>query len=257
MSVKIKVMTFNLRVRVKSDGVNFFDNRLSRVIETIEDESPDLIGFQECNAEMKRMVTDALPKYIILGCGRERDYGGEAMAIAVKKHVFEIISMENRWLSSEPTRPGTTFGGDQSGCPRLFCALELKHGEGDAPFIFLNTHLDHKGPLARLLGAYEVMQYLSDRARPFVVTGDMNALPDAPEIGVFTASRPSGAEVYDLTAGLGGTFHGFGRRSEPSKIDYIFSDLPADASESYKIADDAPGGVYISDHNPVVAFVEV
>ena len=42
-----------------------------------------------------------------------------------------------------------------------------------------------------------------------------------------------------------------------SKIDYIFTDLTADKTESYRVEDAPVDGVYISDHFPVVAFVEV
>ena len=42
MSEKIKVITFNLRVAVKVDGVNYFDNRLPRIIEFLKAEQPDV-----------------------------------------------------------------------------------------------------------------------------------------------------------------------------------------------------------------------
>ena len=50
MSEKIKVITFNLRIAVKVDGVNYFDNRLPRIIEFLKAEKPDVVGFQEVNA---------------------------------------------------------------------------------------------------------------------------------------------------------------------------------------------------------------
>ena len=94
----------------------------------------------------------------------------------------------------------------------------------------------------------------------FVITGDMNALPGTKEIQAFTAPCPvAGAPVQDLTENLTGTFHKFGAYAEAqmSKIDYIFTDLSADKTESYRVEDTPVDGVYISDHFPVVAFVEV
>ena len=41
--MKLKIMTFNLRVRVESDGVNCFDNRREKIFSVIDSEKPDLI----------------------------------------------------------------------------------------------------------------------------------------------------------------------------------------------------------------------
>ena len=41
------------------------------------------------------------------------------------------------------------------------------------------------------------------------------------------------------------------------KIDYVFTNLPTNSDESYAVDDPHEDGIYISDHNPVVAFVEV
>ena len=41
------------------------------------------------------------------------------------------------------------------------------------------------------------------------------------------------------------------------KIDYIFTNLPADADRAYSVEDRHKDGIYISDHYPIVAFVEI
>lgn len=255
MSVKLKIFTFNLRVESNADGINHFTNRRGRILDTIREYSPDIIGFQEANDNMRRWLIDSLDAYTVVGCGRGADWRGESTVVAFKKHDFEMIALENRWLSTTPDAPGSTFGGDQSGCPRILTAVCLKHREADEPFIFLNTHLDHKGRTARLLGAVEVVQYLADHGEHFIITGDMNAHPDAPEIAAFTASVPCGAPVIDATEQLGGTFHGFGKRNPPVKIDYIFTDMTCDPAESFIVPNEPIDGIYITDHSPVCAFV--
>jgi endonuclease/exonuclease/phosphatase family metal-dependent hydrolase len=87
----------------------------------------------------------------------------------------------------------------------------------------------------------------------------MNAVPGTPEIDAFTAYEINGKPVIDATAPLGGTFHGFGKYTaeRAPKIDYIFTDLPCDTSKSYIVTDTPADGLYISDHNPVCAFVEL
>lgn len=257
---ELKVFTFNLRVEAQVDGINHFQNRRGRILETITSYSPDLIGFQEVNDNMRAWLGDALAPlgYTVVGCGRMADMRGESTVAAFKRNAFELVSLENKWLSMTPEVPGSTYGGDQSGCPRIFTAAVLKPVSG-APFLFLNTHLDHKGAVARLLGAVEVMQYVSEKKLPCVITGDMNARPGTPEIAAFTAQKPNGVPMQDATALLGGTFHGFGHYppEKMSKIDYIFTDLPCDPEKSFIIPDEPVDGVYISDHRPVCAFVEV
>ena len=64
MSVKLKVCTFNLRVEAASDGINTFSNRRGRVLDTIREYSPDIIGFQEASDNMRAWLIDSLSDYI-------------------------------------------------------------------------------------------------------------------------------------------------------------------------------------------------
>jgi len=254
-AMKIKVFTMNLRTEVKGDGINYFPNRQERILDTIKTHRPDLIGFQEVTDNMREWLNTALCGYTLLGCGRGPDYHGESTPIAYRKGGFEPLWLENFWLSLTPNVPGSSYGIDQSGCPRITTAALLKPISGGEPFIFCNTHLDHKGKTARLLGSVQLLQYLTQKPHGFILTGDFNATPEAPEIEIFTSVKER--RIIDATAGLPGTFHGFGRLTEPKKIDYIFTDLPCDVSESFVVPDTPVEGVYISDHNPVCAFVEV
>ena len=62
--------------------------------------------------------------------------------------------------------------------------------------------------------------------------------------------------TVDCTAGLGGTFHNFGRLlpDRAVKIDYIFTD--ACCTQSYVVEDIPVEGQYYSDHNAVCAMIE-
>lgn len=261
MSVTLKVMTFNLRTAVEVDGINLFWNRTGRVRETLAAERPDLIGFQEAKTEMRAWLTTELATlgYTVVGCGREKNLHGEGTVIAFRHELFELRSLETFWLSATPSVPGSRFGGDQSSCPRVATAGVLRHRDAKAPFVFLNTHLDHKGHTARLLGATQILQYLSQTGLHFILTGDMNALPGTPEILAFTDTPICGAPVVEATENITGTFHGFGRYPADGmkKIDYIFTDMETNTKAAYLVPDEPKDGVYISDHRPVVAFVQL
>ena len=254
MSEKIKVISFNLRVAVKNDGVNYFDNRLPRIIEFLNAEKPDVVGFQEVNQHMKDLLNASLNDYVLVGSGREKDYSGESALIGYRKDKFELLGFENFWLSATPTVPGSRYGFDQSGCPRITSAALLKMRGAGAPFWFINTHLDHEGKIARLLGSIQMMQFVSAKREPCIITGDFNALPDSPEIKIMTET--AAYPLTDATETIESTFHAYSEKLL-GKIDYIFTSLKCDTSESILYDDEPLEGVYLSDHRPVAAFVEI
>ena len=254
MSQTLKIMSFNLRVDNTGDGINSFTNRFHRVVEVLEQEKPDLVGFQEVTQGMRDRLRDQLPGYTVQGCGREKNYHGESMLIAYRTDAVELISLENIWLSPTPHVAGSTFGGDQSGCPRMFTSALVKHNDVPLPFYFINTHLDHVGKDARYLGATQLVQYISSHREYFILTGDFNATPDAREIGLITKALEARGAV-DCTAELGPTFHNFGRlpMEKRVKIDYIFTDGKCESA--YVVEDIPVEGQFYSDHNAVCAFV--
>lgn len=250
-------MTFNLRIANAADGINSFDNRKERIKETIMYERPDVIGFQEASDSMIDWVKVAIrSKYTVIGTGRNADRTGEGARIAFKKKKFELVSLETMWLSETPNIPGSRYSVDQSSCPRVFTAIELMDKKTHKIFRVVNTHLDHGGELARICGATQIVQYVSVKNKvtpcPNVLMGDLNARPGSDAIKILKSHIP------DITEEVGQTFHGFGKRgNDPDiHIDYIFSDAKK-AAPSYAVPDESVGGVFISDHYPICAFIEI
>ena len=252
----MKFMSFNLRYDNEGDGINAFSNRISRVIETIKKEDPDVIGFQEVLGSMRKTIRENLKGYTTVGCGRDSDYHGEAMFIAFKTDAFELIEVNSVWLSETPSVPGSKYGYDHSGCPRMYTSILLKHDSMDKPFRFINTHLDHEGAKARVLEAEQLCRDLDAYKEKFVLTGDFNATPETPEIKLIT-DKLSHKGCVDCSADLGPTFHDFGRRTPDKqiKIDYIFTD--GICKNAYRVEDIPVNGQYYSDHNAVVAEIEL
>ena len=256
----IKVMTFNLRLDTPYDGENRFINRTGQVLDAIKRADADIIGFQECKDGMRDFLVNSLPGYTVVGCFRSSVLTDEATPVAFRNSLFELVELKNKWLSATPDIPGSTFGGDQSGCPRIYTAATLYHRPSGKMLRAVNTHLDHAGKQARLFGAMQIVQELSLVDLPFVLTGDLNASPRDPEIRLITDSDPTrafGRKTVDCTCGLPGTFHDFGRipPENRGKIDYIFTDLqPLSASA---VDDPAPSGKYYSDHLALCAEIRV
>lgn len=249
--MKIKVMTFNLRVTAEVDGINCFPYRKDRILSCIEAENPDIIGFQEAGDDARTFLRKELsPRYTVLGCGRAKDYRGESCIVAFRTDLFEPIGLVTKFLSDTPDVPGSRYtDSDQSSCPRLFVHVELS-AKDSAPFHFINTHLDHKGRGARARGMDQILSYARWLDGTVILTGDMNALPDEECIVNAVAGG-----LRDTTAGISHTFHGFGRILEGCKIDYVFTN--GEAEPAKRVEDEPVNGVYISDHHPVVTVVEI
>lgn len=251
----IKVMSFNLRYDTEADGINSFTNRFSNVLGVIRSESPDIIGFQEVTDSMRARLYNSLDGYLFAGCGRDANYHGEAMLIAYRSDI-ELIECKNIWLSETPSVAGSRYYGDHSGCPRMYTQLLLKHDDIEKPFTFINTHLDHQGANGRMLESVQLCKAISELDTHFVLTGDFNATPSDPEIRHITESLTD-KNAIDCTADIEPTFHNFGRlpKEECVKIDYIFTS--GKCEKSYKVEDEAKDGVYYSDHNAVVAYINL
>ena len=254
--MEVKVMTFNLRMPVVRDGINYFFNRAPYILDRVQKEKPDIIGFQEAKEPIYDWLKATFTDYLFVGLGRQTDFSDEANPIAFRKDRFELFGYDQIWLSPTPYIPGSRYE-EQSLCPRILVATKLKEKGTSRVIRFYNTHLDHVGAGARLLGARQILSYiekdLASFETPFVLTGDMNATPDEISIRALL-EHPMGLE--DTTALLKRTFHSYsGKTDEGDKIDYIFTKGFTVTREAVCWTESF-NGVYYSDHYPVEVILE-
>lgn len=249
--MNIKVMTFNLRLRTPNDGINIFDNRRPRIIEAIKEQSPDIIGFQEANDVMRDFLRNALSEeYYIVGCGRNSNYHGEATPIAYKKNMFELVGLDTFWLSDTPCVSGSKYENVGQCCTRLAVSAVLSP-IGCDNITFVNTHLDVSSEQARIWGMESIKERLSERNGKFILTGDMNDRPNSKCISIAMDIKG----VTDATANIPHSYHEYGKIKEDFKIDYIFTN--ANVLRSHAVLDEPVDGIYISDHYPLCAEIEI
>ncbi len=250
-----KIVSFNLRYDTPNDGAQQFCHRLPFILDTIRAEAPDIIGFQECLQHMREALRDNLNDYYIVGGGRDADRFGESSVIAFRKNRFNLNECDTFWLSPTIYTPGSRYPEDQSPCPRVCTMVSLTDTGDGKSFLVYNLHTDHEGVKARIHSSELVLKRLKEDGErlglPFLFTGDFNATPDAEEIQKLTKEG-----LRDLAAELGGTFHDYGRREESLKIDYIFASAGISA-ESVCLWDQTRDGLYLSDHYPVAALVNI
>ena len=248
---RMQIVTFNLRTDTPKDGVNSFSHRKGLILDAIEAERPDIIGFQECREHMQAFLQAHLRGYGLFGRQRGRERS-ESNPIAFREDRFELIGLETRWLSPTPFEPGSRYE-IQSRCPRVFTHMQLRPLEGGSPIHVINTHLDHVSEEARVLGARQLIEYMHDalavRPWPLLLTGDFNAFPDEACIRELLADEKLG--LTDQTDGIEISYHGYGTEQKP-RIDYIFS-RGFDRVGPTRLWTQVSEGVYLSDHYPVEA----
>ena len=161
----------------------------------------DIFGMQET---FKHQIDYVLPDgYAYIGCGRDDGaQKGEYSPIAYDKSKFNCLESGVFWLSQTPSRP--SFGWDAA-CRRLCTWGRFRHLKSGKIFYFFNTHLDHKGKLARAEGVKLILKRVGEIAKggSFIITGDFNARPSDAEIApMFDPKNAVEASAAELKSSL-------------------------------------------------------
>ena len=229
----LSVMTFNMRYDNPEDGADNWRFRRGRVAEVIASHGVDVFGTQELLANQLGDLKRLLPGYAAVGVGREDGAeAGEFSAVFYRRDRFTPLESGTFWLSETPDVAGSK--GWDGACERVATWVVLHDREGGREFLFVNTHLDHVGQVARDEGGSSVVAHVQKDG----------VLHDVKQV----AARKSGTEW---------SFSDFGQIPEAERplLDYIFvSD--GIAADLYEVLPDTLGGGYVSDHAPVMAIVK-
>jgi len=241
------MLSFNLRVNVTQDGIHAWTNRKSHVLDFIQSNDFDIIGFQEVTPNMYQELYKALNLYDGFGVGR--DVNQEAIPIFIKKNQFTILESKTLWLSNTPTVESKIDG---SYFPRIVTYVVVED-QNHTRISFFNTHLDYASDnvckkQATILS--KVMDRITAKYQSFVVLcGDFNQYPQSKTIQYLTNRYQS---VFDRKTNIGLTFHGFTNETNGLPIDYFFYSKPL-RLEAFKIINHLRHDIYLSDHYPISA----
>ncbi|HET7560158.1 MAG TPA: endonuclease/exonuclease/phosphatase family protein, partial [Limnochordia bacterium] len=180
----MRVLSFNLRNANAKDGPNAWDERTEAVADVWRAIDADLAGIQEGYLRQVRFLEERFPGYLRLGVGRDGGENGEHSAIFVRRDRFRVLAHGDFWLSDTPEVPASKHWGNN--CVRMATWAHLRDHEG-GELLYLNTHLDHEAPQARVKGAELICSFLAERSgdRPVVVTGDFNERPEGETVRTF------------------------------------------------------------------------
>lgn len=263
LAQSVSVMSYNIRLDTKADGINQWKNRTDKVIGLLKKYNPDLLGVQEALHNQMMDLQNGLPDYEFIGVGRDDGKEkGEYSAIFYKKNKFEVLNQNTFWLSETPEIPGSKSW--DAAITRVVTYSVLKEKSTGKSFIYANTHFDHIGNEARKNSINVIKAYLkgfiagstfnkSEKEIAILVSGDFNSEPtDEPYLNMINGKELVLADARPATD-LTGTFCGFEvDKMECRTIDYIFHSAQWKASD-YKVIQDHDGDYYPSDHLPVMA----
>jgi endonuclease/exonuclease/phosphatase family metal-dependent hydrolase len=224
--LRLKVMSYNMG----GHGARWSRRHLDGVARAIVEAEPDVVGLQEVHRETKHSRLEDQAEAL-----------GRLTGLAV--HFGKSFSpaqgeFGNAVLTRGEVRDARIHPLPGPGEPRtlLHTRIALSGSEID----FYVTHLAAWGRWGRSARSVQI-QGLVERLRqadgPFVLVGDLNAPPEAPEIGTLMA-----AELFRMCGDDVACTHRYMRQ----RIDYVFAD-PGWTTASYKVLRTGP-----SDHWPVL-----
>lgn len=250
----LKVVSFNIRLLPGEDGYNSWEFRKDASTAMVNAVKPDVMGMQEAFREQLDFLRAGCKDYEIIGVGREDGKDeGEHMAIAYNKEKVILHRWGTYWLSETPDVP--SYGWDAA-CRRTATWALFEMKESGRKFYMVNTHLDHKGKVARKEGIAMVFRRIKEmnvEDYPMILTGDFNVLPDNPclsEINTIMHNTRFHADYADTK----GSFNGFGKREKNLRpIDYIYYRGMSECLTFRVLSEPYAGKAYISDHYPICA----
>lgn len=254
----LTVMTYNVRFGTAQDGPNAWELRKDFLVRTVARHAPAILGTQECLDFQADYIVEHLPGYEVISLGREADGGGEMTAVFYNKSLLLPLESGHFWLSETPDVPGSKSW--DSSLPRIATWVKFFDRTGARCFYYFNTHLDHRGEVARVESARLLLGRILrvESTVPAILTGDFNAAGGSAE--PWTVLTSGGlTDLWDHAiekTGLPNTWNGFEipNPAQARRIDWILA-TPGVVAQTCEIDAVQEQGRYPSDHMPVIAII--
>ena len=251
---EIKVMSYNIRLSSgteKADSIYHWEHRKQASLNLMHEENPTVFGLQEACPDQMDYMVENLPEYGYIGVGRDDGKRkGEFMSIFYKKEEVEFIDGGTFWLSETPDQVSK---GWDAACFRTCTWALLKKKDTGKKFVYMNTHLDHMGKVAR----EESIKLIVERAEkltggnlPVFITADFNS-PTSNAIFKPMQEAMLDARVEAPVTDDRGTLNCWGTTPPGVVIDHVFY-RGAEAQKFEVLRDKDYGAPYVSDHYPVM-----
>ena len=230
MAQELNVASFNIKCGTSHGmgnvkGFDGWDDRKGFIFDLINFAAFDVFGAQEVRYGQLNDLVKALPDYAYIGVGRDDGKTkGEFCPVFYRRERFKLLDSGTFWLSATPE---TVSRGWDGGCNRVCSWGDFQDRATKAKFYFLNTHLDHKGPMAKTKGAELIVKFIEEHCKgvQVIVTGDMNVYQDSEWYNIFAKSGylKDTFKAARYRFAPSGTFSTFTpTRYSTNRIDHIF-----------------------------------
>jgi endonuclease/exonuclease/phosphatase family metal-dependent hydrolase len=252
----LRLMTYNIRLDLVSDGANAWANRRQWVAAQVLWLRPDIFGMQEVLPNQKADLIADLPQYRLFGGGRDGKETGEASPVGYDTKRFDFLEGGMFWLSPTPEVPSRAW---DAAYPRIVTWVRLKIRDSQQVVLAINTHWDHIGIIARRQSAAQIVRWIEANVRhcdSVLLIGDFNSEINSEQMRTITQStlalRDARAVSKSAPFGPRGTFNAFkASPTESIAIDHILLGSRIDV-ERYAVFSQAIDGRVPSDHFPVL-----
>ena len=251
-------MSFNIRfITPKDQGERAWTVRRDAIVAMFNDVKPDVVGIQEQSKESVDWLVANLPDYESYIPDYEDGITlpkGFSMVIFWRKDSYKLKKCGRYFLSDTPYEVSK---GWDSNHYRTTSWVHLSDIVTGRTFYCFNTHLDHRGSLAKengVLKNVEMMRKIAGSRSPVILMGDMNIVRGGEQgalLDPYYGYMQSSGETAVLTEQTK-TFNGYDEDISTHRLlDYIF--YRNAQAERYDVVDGADYGVrFISDHYPII-----
>ncbi len=256
-----RVMSWNLRSAAGNGNLGLFGITLPHIpdptrgvlgdqLRTMQAEAVDLVGLQEVQARNLRSFLTDQAGWLADNLGFEHRWAGQKKSLL---GIFDRtgIAVLTRYPILED-RSFPVWDGSEGLMARTAQVVRVAHPAFPRGLVFVNTHMNGRGgrPEADRIREMEaVARVVRGMEGPLVLTGDLNADPDDPQIR-FLEQGGLGRRMTDAARaarrGPQPTSPAIGPRR---RIDYVFASPELEVLDCHTV----PGAEGFSDHLPVVA----
>ena len=256
----LRLLTYNIRLDLVSDGMNSWPHRREWVAAQVQWLRPDIFGMQEVLPNQKADLIASLPRYRIVGGGRDGNDQGEASPVGFDTKRFDYVDSGLYWLSPTPDVP--SMGWDAA-YKRVATWVRLRVHGTKQHVLAVNTHWDNEGVVARRESAAQIAKWIAANRKPcerVMVFGDFNTEIDTEPLQRLQQSlalRDARAMSKTPPFGPAATFNDF--RNPPVDTRAIDHFLLGDGVEveRYMVLSQLIDGRWPSDHFPVISDVRI
>lgn len=246
---EITVMSSNLRCANTTDKFKrgwFY--RAELIVKNLQNEAPDIIGFQEATKWQYAYLSDVLEGYASVIEYRDKELFTEGCPVFYRTDKFDLVDKGSFWLSETPEEMSISWG---SACYRICSYVILEAKESGERFVVFNTHLDHVSDEARIKGIGVILDKIKQfDSLPSIIMGDFNCEENS-ETYKNATEKFLDAKYQTDNPTKSCTYQCFGEQLDNECIDYFMISKTGITVNSYDVITTLYDGDYPSDHFPI------